>query len=100
MVNQPDASELEPYADDLYQAVARAIPRWISTQVAEIASLSIDETSSEFQSALADVTERTRQVASQLLLQLKCCSLSVSNPRVVMNMKCGQCQVMFSRLGH
>ena len=70
MVNQPDASELEPYAGDLYQAVARAIPRWISTQVAEIASLSIDETSPEFQSALADVTERTHQVATQNLLSL------------------------------
>ena len=70
MVNQPDASELEPYAGDLYQAVARAIPRWISTQIAEIASLSIDETSPEFQSALADVTERTHQVATQNLLSL------------------------------
>ena len=44
MDNQPDASALEPYADDLYHAVTRAIPGWISTQVAEIASMSIDET--------------------------------------------------------
>ena len=70
MENQPDASALEPYADDLYQAVTRAIPRWISTQVAEIASMSIDETSPEFQTALADVTKQTQNVASQNLLSL------------------------------
>ncbi len=45
MVNQPEARELEPYADDLYQAVVRAVPHWITTQLGEIASLSIDETS-------------------------------------------------------
>ena len=70
MDNQPDASALEPYADDLYQAVARSIPRWISTQVAEIASMSIDETTQEFQTALADVTKQTQQVATQNLLSL------------------------------
>ena len=63
MEKQPDASALEPYADDLYQAVTRAIPRWITTQVSEIASLSIDETSQEFQSALADVAKQTHQVS-------------------------------------
>ena len=70
MDNQPDASALEPYADDLYQAVTRAIPRWITTQVSEIASLSIDETSQEFQSALADVAKQTHQEVSQNLLTL------------------------------
>jgi hypothetical protein len=70
MEKQPDASALEPYADDLYQAVTRAIPRWITTQVSEIASLSIDETSQEFQSALADVAKQTHQEASQNLLTL------------------------------
>ena len=70
MEKQPDASALEPYADDLYQAVTRAIPRWITTQVSEIASLSIDETSQEFQSALADVAKQTHQEVSQNLLTL------------------------------
>jgi hypothetical protein len=70
MVNQPEAHELEPYADDLYQAVTRAIPHWITKQVAEIASLSIDETSKEFQSALADVAAHTLQVVSRDLLAL------------------------------
>ena len=70
MDNQPDASALEPYAGDLYQAVSRSIPRWISTQVAEIASMSIDETTQEFQTALADVTKQTQQVATQNLLSL------------------------------
>jgi hypothetical protein len=70
MVNQPEAVELEPYADDLFQAVTRAIPHWITTQVSEIASMSIDETSQEFQSALAGVAEQTHQVVSQDLFSL------------------------------
>jgi hypothetical protein len=70
MVNPPEALKLEPYADDLYQAVTRAIPHWITTQVSEIASLSIDETTREFQSALADVATHTHQVVSQDLFSL------------------------------
>ena len=70
MVNQPEARDLEPYADDLYQAVTRAIPHWITRQVSEIASLSIDETSKEFTSALVDVAENTLKVASSDLLAL------------------------------
>jgi hypothetical protein len=70
MVNQPEALELEPYPDDLYQAVISAVPHWITTQVSEIASLSIDETSKEFTSALADVAEHTLQVVSRDLLVL------------------------------
>jgi hypothetical protein len=70
MVNQPEERELEPYADDLYQAVTRAIPHWITKQVAEIASLSIDETSKEFQSALTDVAAHTLHVVSRDLLAL------------------------------
>ena len=58
MVNQPEACELEPYADDLYQAVISAVPHWITTQVSEIASLSIDETSKEFTSALDDLAKQ------------------------------------------
>ena len=70
MVNQPEARDLEPYADDLYQAVTRAIPYWITKQVSEIASLSIDETSKEFTSALTDVAEHTLHVISRDLLVL------------------------------
>ena len=70
MVNQPEACELEPYADDLYQAVISAVPHWITTQVSEIASLSIDETSKEFTSALADVAEHALRVVSQDLFAL------------------------------
>jgi hypothetical protein len=70
MVNQPEALELEPYPDDLYQAVIRAVPAWIVKQVAEIASLSIDETSKEFTSALADVAAHTLRVVSQDLFVL------------------------------
>jgi hypothetical protein len=70
MVNQPEACELEPYADDLYQAVISAVPHWITTQVSEIASLSIDETSKEFTSELADVAEHTLRVVSQDLFAL------------------------------
>jgi len=70
MENQADASELEPYADDLYQAVTRAIPHWITTQVSEIASMSIDETSQEFRSALAGVAEQTHHLVSQDLFSL------------------------------
>ena len=70
MVNQPEARDLEPYADDLYQAVTRAIPYWITKQVSEIASLSIDETSKEFTSALDDVAEHTLNVVSRHLLAL------------------------------
>jgi len=70
MVNQPEARDLEPYADDLYQAVTRAIPHWITKQVSEIASLSIDETSKEFTSALTDVAEHTLKVVSSDLLVL------------------------------
>ena len=70
MVNQPEALELEPYPDDLYQAVIRAVPPWITKQVAEIASLSINETSQEFTSALADVAEHTLQVVSKDLFML------------------------------
>ena len=70
MVNQPEACELEPYADDLYQAVISAVPHWITTQVSGIASLSIDETSKEFTSALADVAEHTLRVVSQDLFVL------------------------------
>ena len=70
MVNQPEALELEPYPDDLYQAVISALPGWITKQVAEIASLSINETSKEFTSALADVAEHTLRVVSQDLFVL------------------------------
>lgn len=70
MVNQPEALELEPYADDLYQAVISAVPHWITTQVSEIASLSINETTQEFQAALADVAEQIHQVVSQDLFSL------------------------------
>jgi len=70
MVNQPEACELEPYADDLYQAVISAVPHWITTQVSEIASLSIDETSQEFRSALAGVAEQTHHLVSQDLFSL------------------------------
>jgi len=67
---QAATSELEPYADDLYQAVLRAIPHWITTQVSEIASMSIDETSQEFRSALAGVAEQTQHLVSQDLFSL------------------------------
>lgn len=67
---QAATSELEPYADDLYQAVMRAIPHWIISQVSEIASMSIDETTQEFRSALADVTEQTHHLVSQDLFAL------------------------------
>ena len=70
MVNQPEALELEPYPDDLYQAVISAFPGWIIKQVAEIASLSINETSQEFTSALADVAQHTLQVVSKDLFSL------------------------------
>ena len=70
MENQADVSELEPYADDLYQAVTRAIPHWITTQVSEIASMSIDETSQEFRSELAGVAEQTHHLVSQDLFSL------------------------------
>jgi hypothetical protein len=70
MVNQPEERELEPYADDLYQAVTRAIPHWLTKQVSEIASLSIDETSEEFTSALADVSAHTLHVVSRDLFAL------------------------------
>ena len=67
---QAATSELEPYADDLYQAVMRAIPHWITTQVSEIASMSIDETSQEFRFALAEVAEQTHHLVSQDLFSL------------------------------
>jgi len=70
MVNQPDVRELEPYAHDLYLAVTRAIPRWITTQVTETASMSIDETSKEFQKGLTDVVGQTEKVVSQNLFSL------------------------------
>ena len=70
MVNQPEALELEPYPDDLYQAVISAVPAWITKQVSEIASLSIDETSKEFTSALADVAEQVLHVVSTDLMVL------------------------------
>lgn len=70
MVNQPEALELEPYPHDLYQAVISAVPQWIITQVSEIASLSIDETTQEFQSALADVAAQIHQVISKDLFSL------------------------------
>ena len=87
MVNQPEACELEPYADDLYQAVVRAVPHWITTQLSEIASLSIDETSKEFTSALADVAEHTLRVVSQDLFALLATDLDAqqSNPLQCMN---------------
>jgi hypothetical protein len=70
MVNKPEALELEPYPADLYQAVIRAVPAWITKQVSEIASLSINETSKEFTSALADVVEHILHGVSRDLLVL------------------------------
>ncbi len=70
MVNQPEALELEPYPNDLYQAVISSVSGWITKQVAEIASMSIDETSKEFVSALAEVAEHTLHVVSRDLLVL------------------------------
>ena len=70
MENHANASALEPYPDDLYQAVISAVPAWITQQVSEIASLSINETSKEFTSALADVTEQTLHDVSRDLLAL------------------------------
>lgn len=70
MVKQPEALELEPYPDALYQAVISAVPHWITTRVSEIASLSIDETLKEFTSALDDVAEQTLRVVSQDLFAL------------------------------
>ncbi len=86
MENQAETRELEPYADDLYQAVTCAIPHWITTQVSEIASLSIDETTQEFQSALADVAARTHQVVSQDLFSLLATDVDAqqSNPLQVL----------------
>jgi len=70
MVNQPEALELEPYPRDLYHAVISSVPGWITQQVSEIASLSIDETSKEFASALTDVAEQVLHVVSKELLTL------------------------------
>ena len=86
MVNQPEALELEPYPDDLYQAVISAVPGWITKQVADIASLSIDETSKEFVSALADVAKHTHQVVSQELFSLLATDVDAqqSNPLQVL----------------
>ncbi len=70
MVNQPEACELDPYAEDLYQAVISAVPAWITSRVLDIASLGIGETSKEFTSALADVAEHTLRVVAQDLLGL------------------------------
>jgi hypothetical protein len=101
MDNQPDASALEPYADDLYQAVTRAIPGWISTQVAEIASMSIDETSPEFQTALADVTKQTQQVATQNLLSLLATDVDAqqSNPLHVLRASTSHATQMLQAFG-
>ena len=70
MVDQPDVLELEPYAQDLYLAVTRAIPHWITSRVQEIASMSIDETSKEFSSALAEVVQQTQSFVSEDLYSL------------------------------
>lgn len=101
MDNQPNASALEPYADDLYQAVTRAISGWISTQVAEIASMSIDETSQEFQSALADVTRQTHHVATQNLLLLLATDVDAqqSNPLHVLRASTSYATQMLQAFG-
>ncbi|MEI6198374.1 MAG: hypothetical protein WCP83_00345 [Actinomycetota bacterium] len=70
MVNQPEVLQLEPYARDLFLAVTRAVPQWISAQVTEIASMSIDETSSEFATAVTVVVEQTLEFISKELLSL------------------------------
>ena len=70
MENHANASALEPYPGDLYQAVISAVSAWITKQVSEIASLSINETSKEFTSALADVAEQTLHDVSRDLFSL------------------------------
>lgn len=70
MVNQPEVRELEPYADDLYQAVISAVPAWITSRVSDIASRSCDVSSSQFQSSLAEVMQTTHNFVQENLLAL------------------------------
>ncbi|MSO14891.1 MAG: hypothetical protein CK521_00230 [Acidimicrobium sp.] len=70
MVNQPEACELEPYADDLYQAVISSVPAWIASRVSEIASPSCDVSSSKFQYSLAEVMQTTHNVVQKNLRAL------------------------------
>ena len=101
MVNQPKALELEPYPDALYQAVTRAISQWISTQVAEIASMSIDETSQEFQSALTVVAEKTLRVISEDLFSLLATDVDAqqSNPLHVLRASTSYATQLLQKFG-